>query len=189
MRVKRKRGKEYRYAPYNVHRKKITFKDTEAKAREAEHLKLLNIFVIIGFNYRRCIPYEVPNDVGKMTTKVYTSHILPLIKDDILREDLTLCQDADSAHTSKATLKYAREQGIKLLTLPSVSSDLSIAETLAHPLKRAFHAKRTASETAALARFERVFEEMDQSKVQGLYKWYTKRLQECRRAKGQMTRY
>ena len=187
--MKRKRGKEYRYAPYNVHRKKVTSKDTKAKARETEHLKLLNVFVIIGFNYRRCIPYEVPNDVGKMTTKVYTTHILPLIKEDLQRGDLTLCQDADSAHTSKATLKYAREQGIKLLTLPGVSPDFSIAETLAHPLKRDFHAKRTTTEKAALARFQQVFKEMDESKVQGLYKWYTKRLYDCRRAKGQMTRY
>ena len=189
LRVKRKRGKEYRYAPYNVHRKKHTSKDTKAKARETEHLKLLNVFVIIGFNYRRYIPYEVPNNVGKMTTKVYTQHILPLIREDLRREDLTLCQDADSAHTSKATLKYAREEGIKLLTLPGVSPDLSICETMANPLKRAFHSRRCASEKAALAWFQQVFDEMDQLKVQGLYNWYTKRLHDCKRAGGQMTRY
>jgi transposase len=100
-----------------------------------------------------------------MTTKVYTSHILPLVKEDLQKEDLTLCQDADSAHTSKATLEYARKQGIKLLTLPGISPDLSIAETLAHPLKRVFHAKRTTTEQAALARFQRIFNEMDESKV------------------------
>jgi hypothetical protein len=71
-RVKRKRGKEYRYRLYNVHRKKVTSKDIKAKARETEHLKLLNVFVIIGFNYRKCILYKVPNDVGKITIKVYT---------------------------------------------------------------------------------------------------------------------
>jgi hypothetical protein len=66
-------------------------KDTKAKAREEDHLKLLNVFVIIGFNFRRLIPYKVPNEVGKMTTKVYTSHILPLVKEDLEREGLTLC--------------------------------------------------------------------------------------------------
>jgi hypothetical protein len=72
--------------------------------------------------------------------------MLPLIKEDLKREDFTLCQDADLAHGSKATLKYACKQGIKLLTLPSVSLDLLIAKTLAYPLKRVFYAKRTILE-------------------------------------------
>jgi hypothetical protein len=91
--------------------------------------------------------------MGKMTKKVYTSHILPLIREDLEREGLTLCQDADSDHTCKATLKYARENNIKLITLPGVSPDFSIAETMARPPKRAFHARRVASEKAALERF------------------------------------
>jgi hypothetical protein len=190
LKIKRKKGKEWRYKPYNVHRKKVTSKDTKAKAREEEHLKLLNVFVLIGFNIRKLIPYEVPNTVGKMTTKVYTEVILPQIKEDLIREGLTLCQDADSAHTSKGTLKYAQEHGIKLLTLPGVSPDFSIVETMARPLKRQFHARRVTSEKAALARFKRLFEEeMDVEKVQELYSWYTKRLHECRRTGGQMTRY
>ena len=51
----------------NVHRKKVTSKDTKAKAREEKHLKLLNVFVAIGYNWRKVIPYKVPNNVGKMT--------------------------------------------------------------------------------------------------------------------------
>jgi hypothetical protein len=31
-RIKRKRRKEYRYKPSNIHRKKVTAKDTKAKA-------------------------------------------------------------------------------------------------------------------------------------------------------------
>ena len=77
-----------------------------------------------------------------MTTKVYTEVILPLLQDDLEKKGLTLCQDADSAHTSKATLKYARENGIGLITLLGVSLDLSIWETMARPLKRAFHKRR-----------------------------------------------
>lgn len=30
---------------------------------------------------------------------------------------------------------------------------------------------------------------MDQCAIQKMYKWYTKRLHDCRRAEGQMTRY
>lgn len=57
----------------------------KAKAREEEHLKLLNVFVIIGYNWRKVIPYEVPNTVGKITTEVYTGVILPQICDELSR--------------------------------------------------------------------------------------------------------
>jgi hypothetical protein len=55
-RIKRKRGPKYRYKPENVHRKKVTKKDTTAVAQAAEPLKIFSIFVIIGPNYRRYIP-------------------------------------------------------------------------------------------------------------------------------------
>ena len=74
----------------NIYRKKITSKDTKAKAREEGPLKLLNVFVVIGHNYRRIVPYEVDNNVGKITGKVYTEVILPTIKDDLLSRGLTL---------------------------------------------------------------------------------------------------
>ncbi|XTI86237.1 hypothetical protein V2W45_1214055, partial [Cenococcum geophilum] len=52
----------------NVYIKKVIIKDTKAKAQEEEHLPLINIFVIIGHNYKRIIPYEVlGNSVGKIT--------------------------------------------------------------------------------------------------------------------------
>jgi hypothetical protein len=57
----------------------------------------------MGLNYKRHVWYKVPNNVGKTTTKVYTKHILPMIKDDLLDRGLTLCQDHDLAHTSKIT--------------------------------------------------------------------------------------
>jgi hypothetical protein len=64
--------------PQNVHRKKGTIKkDEREKARENKHLKLFNIFVVIGKTWRTIIGYEVPNGVGKMNTKVYTEQVLP----------------------------------------------------------------------------------------------------------------
>ncbi|OCK94950.1 uncharacterized protein K441DRAFT_718472, partial [Cenococcum geophilum 1.58] len=51
--IKRRRGRKYRYTPENVHRKHVTTKDEKEKAREENHLKLLNVFVAIGYNYRR----------------------------------------------------------------------------------------------------------------------------------------
>jgi hypothetical protein len=42
-----------------------------------------------------------------MTTKAYTEVILPVIKDDLLSRGLTLIQDADLAHTYRATIIWA----------------------------------------------------------------------------------
>jgi DDE superfamily endonuclease len=188
--IKQKIGPRYRYMPYNMHRKKVTSKDTKAKAREKDHLKLLNVFVVIGYNYRRMIPYIVPNRVGKMTTEIYTEHILPTILPDLQKRGLTLIQDTDSAHKSQVTIAWAAKHHLPLITLPGVSPDLSIMESIARPLKRKFHSRRSTSEPGALARFTRIFEqEMDQTKIQRLYNKYTKRLHDCIRAKGQMTKY
>jgi len=125
-----------------------------------------------------------------MTTKVYTETILPAILDDFTSQGLTLCQDADSAYTSKATIAWAQKHGLSLLTLPGVSPDLSILEIEAHPVKRKFHSRRCTTEKAAMARFKRVFmEELDQNQIQNLYNFYTLRLWDCRRAEGQMTKF
>jgi len=146
--------------------------------------------VVIGYNWRKIIPYKVPNGVGKMTTKVYIEVVLPLLKEELQDQGLTLCQDADSAHTSRSTLKWAKENNLRLLTLPGVSPDFSILESMAHPLKKAFHAKRCTTEKAGLARFKQIFEEeIDQGTIQNMYDYYTKRLHDCRRAEGQMTKY
>jgi hypothetical protein len=49
-RVKRPRGKAHRKHPANIHRKKVTLKDTKAKAREEKHLLLLNVHVVVSYN-------------------------------------------------------------------------------------------------------------------------------------------
>jgi hypothetical protein len=189
--VKRLIGRKHRYKPENVHRKKgTTWKDIKAKAREDGHQKLFNIFVVIGYNYRKMVLYEVPNNVGKMTSKVYTEVILSTIKDDLLSQGLTLIQDADSAHTCKATTAYIQKQGLSVITLPGVSPDLSILESMANPIKRKFYVRRCTTDGAALKRFTGVFnEELDEKTIQHCYDFYTKRLWDCKRAKGQMTSY
>ena len=61
---------------------------------------------------------------------------------------------------------------------------------MARPLKKKFHAKRYTIEAASKARFTQIFEEeMDQEMIQRIYDSYTKRLHDCRRANGQMTKY
>jgi hypothetical protein len=151
---------------------------------------LLDIFVVIGYNYRKVLAYTVPNEVGKMTTKVYTESILPQLVQDLQSQGLTLCQDADSAYVSRGTIAWAKKNSFPLISLPGVSPDFSILESMAHPLKKKFHTQRCTTEKASLARFIRIFEhEMDQKTIQNMYNSYTKRLHECRRANGQMTRY
>lgn len=189
-RIKRKKGPKYRYRPENVHRKKVTSKDTKAKAREGKHLELLSVFVVIGYNYRKIIPYTVSNKVGKMTTKVYIEQVLPQLVPELLAKGLTLCQDADSAHRSIETLAWAKEHKLLLLTLPGVSPDFSILESMAHPLKRKFHSRRCTPQASSLVHFTRIFnKEMNQKMIQRMYNSYTKRLHDCRRANGQMTKY
>ena len=175
----------------NVYKKKTTLKDTKAKAREEEHIPLLNIFVVIGHNYKRMILYKIPsNSVRKMTTKFYTQEILLAIKDDLLNRRLTLWQDKDSAHNSEGTKAWFKKNRVPYITSPSNSPNLSIFESYAHPLKRLFHARRSRTKKQAEERFAQVFEhDFNQDLIQNMYKYYTKRLHDCRRRGGQMTKY
>ena len=131
-RVKRRRGKEPRERPCNVHIKKVTTKDEKEKAKEDAHFETLNVFVVIGWNYKRMIPYKTPNSNGKITTTVY-KELLDMIKDDLISRGLTLWQDRDSAHNSKGTEAWFSKNNVPYITSPGNSPDLSIWESYAHP--------------------------------------------------------
>lgn len=61
------------------------------KVREKAHLNLLNVFIVIEYNYKKMIFYKIfENSVKKMTMTVYTQEILSVIKDDLLSYELTL---------------------------------------------------------------------------------------------------
>jgi hypothetical protein len=108
----------------------------------------------------------VPNKVGKITTKVYAEYILLAIKEDLQKQGLTFCQDADLAYINNATIAWAKKHNLPLLILPRKSPDLSILESEAHELKKKFHAIRSIIQKAGLARFTRIFEEeMAQEKI------------------------
>lgn len=54
------------------------------------------------------IPYTVPtNNNGKMSTKVLTEKIWPIIRPELMHWRLALVQDADSSHLSADTVKCA----------------------------------------------------------------------------------
>ena len=137
----------------NVHRKRVTSKDTKAAAREEEPLLLYNKFVVVGYNYRRHISYKVPNRVGKMTTPAYIKILEQLAKN---LQGITLYQDKDSAHNSKGVKNWAKKHNILLLTAPGNSPDFSIAKSLARTVKKKFHSKRFTTLKQAKARFSQV---------------------------------
>jgi hypothetical protein len=54
------------------------------RPREDGHLKLINVFEVITWNYRKVLPYKIPcNDNRKMRGKVYTEEILSQLLDDL----------------------------------------------------------------------------------------------------------
>ena len=55
-RIKRPKGKKYRYTPENVYRKKSTRKDEKIKAcGDDDPFKTFSVFIVVGYNYRRYI--------------------------------------------------------------------------------------------------------------------------------------
>jgi hypothetical protein len=66
-----------------------------------------------------------------MTIKVYTEHVLPQLVDDLKLKDLTLCHDKDSSHDSKGTKAWIVKHDLFIITLPGVSPDFSIFESIA----------------------------------------------------------
>ncbi|TVY53541.1 hypothetical protein LCER1_G004484, partial [Lachnellula cervina] len=168
--IKRRRGKKHRYAPHLVHRKEVTSKDTKAKAREDDHLDLLSVFVVIGYNYRRAIFYKVSNSVGKMTGDAYTQQILPVLLPELQEKGLVLAQDADSAHKSNIVANWAKKHKMPLITLPGLSPDLSIIESMANPVKKKFHSRKCKTQEESEAWFLEVWnQEMDQDTIRYMY--------------------
>ncbi|PQE18261.1 hypothetical protein CJF30_00010973 [Rutstroemia sp. NJR-2017a BBW] len=82
-----------------------------------------------------------------MNSRVY-KQILSTHLDEFKRDGITLCQDVDSAHKSEETKDWIDEHEFPMITLPGVSPDFSILESMAHPIKKKFHAQKTAGSTA-----------------------------------------
>lgn len=169
----------------------MTSKEEKEKAREEGHILLINIFVVIGFNFRKTIRYEVNNDVGKMETNPYIQILTELKADkEWQKQGLTLVQDADSAHTANQVKTWCKKNNFASITLPGKSPDFSILESMASIYKRRFHLRSSSSPKEGLARFEQIFyHEVDQGIIQRQYDEYTARFHECRRRDGQMTHY
>ena len=87
-------------------------------------------------------------------------------------------------------MDWAKQNSLSLITVPGVSPDFSILESIAHPLKKKFRVKCIIIEKVGLAHFTQIFKkEMDQGTIQHIYNYYTKRLHNYRRASRQMTIY
>ncbi|KAH7418803.1 hypothetical protein BKA64DRAFT_564688, partial [Cadophora sp. MPI-SDFR-AT-0126] len=109
---------------------------------------------------------------------------------DFRSQGLILIHDSDSAHLSKETDNWVKANNLRVLTLPGVSPDFSVFESLAAPLKKRFHAIRSASYEGALKRFHKVFmRDIPQESVQNLFNKYPRRLEAYREREGQITKY
>ena len=108
---------------------------------------------------------------------------------DLLRHSLILCQDGDGSHTSQLVKTYTQNYGLEVLNLPHKSPDLSIFETLANPLKKEFQKERHTTNRATMSSFVKIFEELDQEMIQGLYNNNYDRLEECLERLGEMTHF
>jgi transposase InsO family protein len=98
--------------------------------------------VVIGYDYRKMIPYDYGNSNGKMKSDVYIQILSELLPD---LQGIILYQDKDSAYNSKAITNWAKKNGLDLLILPGKSPDFSIIESIANPVKKLFHSRHIAS--------------------------------------------
>ena len=100
MRVKRPIERVWKRKPWNIQKKKVNSKTARDMEKKEDHFRQLHVFVAIGYNYKKLIPYNTGNKNRKMSTKYYTEQVLPALKDDLLRYSLILYQDGDGSHTS-----------------------------------------------------------------------------------------
>jgi hypothetical protein len=157
--------------------------------QEGHDYENFHVFCLLGYNYKRFIPYKSTNSNGKMTTAIYIDQILPQIKDELRERGLILYQDRDSAHTSSKTIRYLESNGIDFVNSPAKSPDLSVMETWVAPLRRKFYARRTASVSVGERRFEECLLQLNQCRINENILLYHKRLREVLRKEGRMTRY
>jgi hypothetical protein len=77
------------------------------------------------------MPYETSHSNGKMTSKLFTNHILPALHQQLLQVsgEWTLYMDHDSSHTSQTTLNYMHLHGWDYIIRCPKSPDLSIMES------------------------------------------------------------
>lgn len=66
---------------------------------------------------------------------------------------------------------------------------MSICESMANIVKRAFHAKECINRAESVTHFDQIWEELDQDTIKHCYHSYNDRLFACRAAGGQMTKY
>lgn len=120
---------------------------------------------------------------------LYSTNAFRVVKDFHTR-DLTLCSNADSAHTSNVTKAWTKQYYLPILALLGGSSDLSIFESLANSLKELSTLKHTYRIKLNQLDFGVFFNQnIDQTKINSMYNWYTDRLEACKEAKDQMTKY
>lgn len=176
--IKRRRGKDERDRVSNTQYDRHHKQEPEDVQKERK----FHLFCVLGYDFAWCMPYETSHSNGKMTSKVFTGTILPALQAELFHRggEWTLYMDRDSSHTSQRTLNYMHLYGWDYILGCSKSPDLSIMETWVSPLKDKFYRKTCRSKSEGMARFYRVWADLDPHKVNKSIKKYPGRLIECR---------
>lgn len=115
--------------------------------------------------------------------------MLPKLRDAILRHELILYQDVNSAYKSYETLKWMWQNSIETIIGALKSLDLLVMETWVKPLRDRFTAKRCDTIKEGVQRFYDCWQELKADKINKSIDSYPARLHEVRRLKGKMTKY
>ncbi|KAF2627916.1 hypothetical protein BU25DRAFT_468103 [Macroventuria anomochaeta] len=169
--VTRLPGDKNKYHPSNIQYEKDHKPDPEEQ-------DFFHIFIVIGYDFRWCIPYKTGKKNGKMNSEVYCAQILPALKSELLRRggEYMLYQDLDSAHKSARSKKWLYHNGINYIMAPPKSPDMSISETWTSQLRRAFYERSCPSEAAGIARFYKVWDQLSVKKINNTVDGYRNRL-------------
>ena len=182
--VTRKRGERYRVD--KVQRKARTTRQDKKQQKETGITRSsIHMWVLIHYEERHYLFYTVGNNTGKMTQATYTQQCLPFALPILRRYGLTLQEDKDKSHYGKVSQQYKRDHGISTLLSPTVSPDLSVAETLARPFGQLYGSRGHYEEKEAREHIIEYFYQIKQSDIQKWILGMPNRLQRVRDGGGE----
>lgn len=99
---------------------------------------------------------------------------------------ILLHHDNATPHTAAKTLNFLYESGVQLVTHPTYSPDLAPSDFLLFPkIKKSMCAKRFPDANAAVAEFQRMFEDLPKMEFIAWFEKWFQRMNTCIMAKGE----
>jgi hypothetical protein len=187
--IKRRRGE--RFKPTNIQYKKDA-RTPVLDQHDEDQTDLshnFHVFIIIGLQHQSFTFYETGFKNGKRSARFYIENMLSKVVSEFQSKKLILYQDKDSAHTANLTTGWMDKHGFEYIIAPTASPDMSISETWTRSIRSKFYKQRVVSKNAAENRFVKVWNELDQDKIEQTIRSYRARLHEAIDREGFMTKY